>query len=101
MITAAVEAAAGIIPATCLTQALAAQFLLARAGHRSAFRIGVMTIEGKLKAHAWLEQTGGIVIGRVADIDQFKPLPLSSLTSKYNTQFIENYGSRQSSKVLG
>jgi hypothetical protein len=73
----AIETAALLIPAaTCLTQALAAQILLGRAGQGSALRIGVLTAGGRFKAHAWLEQSGHIVIGQVRGIDEFKPLPL-------------------------
>jgi hypothetical protein len=77
MLTGAVEAAARPIPAaTCLTQALAAQFLLAQNGHASTLRIGVLTAGGQFKAHAWLEHAGRIVIGDVAGIGEFKSLPL-------------------------
>ena len=73
----AVETAARPIPAaTCLTQALAAQILLSRAGHRSTLRIGVLTTGGRFKAHAWLEHNGRIVIGDVPGINEFQTLPL-------------------------
>jgi hypothetical protein len=50
--------------ATCLTQALSLQVLLARAGFESVLRIGVQkTGEGTFKAHAWLEKDGRILIG--------------------------------------
>ena len=77
MLARAVETAARPIPAaTCLTQALAAQILLARNGHASTLRIGVLTANGRFKAHAWLEHAGRIVIGDVAGIGEFKPLPI-------------------------
>lgn len=60
-----VRNAARLVPrASCLTQALAAQLLLARSGHRSQIRIGVAKDpDGRLLAHAWLISDGRIVIG--------------------------------------
>jgi hypothetical protein len=50
--------------ASCLTQALAAQMLLARYGHRSRLRIGVgRDTAGQFAAHAWVEVNGQLVIG--------------------------------------
>jgi hypothetical protein len=73
---AAVQLAARFVPAaTCLTQAIAAQILLARAGHTPALRIGVLTKSGHFKAHAWVECQGRIVIGEVAGLSDFKMLP--------------------------
>jgi hypothetical protein len=61
----AVSNSARIIPrASCLTQALAAQFLLARAGYQSQMRVGVaMDREGQFIAHAWLIGEGSILMG--------------------------------------
>ena len=48
----------------CLTQALAAQFLLARQGRSTQLRIGVAKDEaGQLRAHAWLESDGVAIFG--------------------------------------
>jgi hypothetical protein len=60
-----VRNAARLVPgATCLTQALAAQFLLARAGHRSQIRIGVAKDpDGRFLAHAWLMSDGRVLLG--------------------------------------
>ena len=50
--------------ATCLAQALTAQFLLQQAGHQACLHIGVTEAdEGRLKAHAWVESQGRILIG--------------------------------------
>jgi hypothetical protein len=50
--------------ASCLTQALAAQVLLARHGYPSYLRIGVSRDgAGRLAAHAWIECEGRMVIG--------------------------------------
>jgi hypothetical protein len=54
--------------ATCLTQALAAQVLLARAGHKATVHIGVAKdVSGKFEAHAWVEAYGRVVIGGAPD----------------------------------
>ena len=75
----AVAAMARYVPrATCLTQALAAQVLLARQGEASELQIGVAHDESLgVRAHAWLEHGGRIVIGG-ASAEDF--VPLSSLT---------------------
>jgi hypothetical protein len=50
--------------ASCLTQALAAQILLARHGYASELRVGVgREANGEFGAHAWVEVDGMIVIG--------------------------------------
>jgi transglutaminase superfamily protein len=60
-----VTTAARYVPgATCLTQALAAQWLFAWFGHPTQLRIGVAKANGKLlRAHAWLESDGRVVVG--------------------------------------
>jgi len=60
-----VESAARYVPrATCLTQALAGEVLLRRAGHPAEVRIGVAKDPaGTLEAHAWVESGGRVVIG--------------------------------------
>jgi hypothetical protein len=62
----AVETAARHMPLanTCLTQALAAQVLLARRGYPALLRIGVVKGDkDNLQAHAWVESEGEVVIG--------------------------------------
>jgi hypothetical protein len=61
----AVRSAARLVPgASCLTQALAAQFLLSRWGRPSHIRIGVAKDpSGKLLAHAWLISDSKVVVG--------------------------------------
>ena len=69
----AVDVASRRVPrASCLTQALALQSLLARAGYPSELRIGVAKDGAALEAHAWLESGGRIVIG--GDVDRFATL---------------------------
>lgn len=60
-----VAAAARFVPgASCLTQALAGQYLLARQGSASKIRIGIEKDTGaELKAHAWLISGDHIVLG--------------------------------------
>lgn len=72
----AVTAASRIVPrATCLTQALAGQVLLARRGYQSRLRIGVARGGGSdFRAHAWLEYQDEVVIGG-GNLDEFTPLP--------------------------
>ncbi len=51
------------IKATCLKQALVLSWLLERYGLNALLRIGVSRRAGKLKAHAWLELDGQIILG--------------------------------------
>jgi hypothetical protein len=65
--------------ATCLTQAVAAQLVLARHGYQSQLRIGVArTSNDGLRAHAWLESDGLIVVGGRVD-DSLTPLYTSAV----------------------
>lgn len=61
----AVTLAGRYVPhATCLTQALALQILLNREGAAALLRLGVVKDEqGRVMAHAWLEQDGQVLIG--------------------------------------
>jgi hypothetical protein len=71
----AVRAVSRYVPgATCLTQALAAQTLLARSGHSSHIEIGVKKDEQRrFLAHAWVVSGDQIVIGGAA-ADGYVPL---------------------------
>lgn len=60
----------------CLTTALVAQTLLARQQYPTQLRIGVARSEtGSLEAHAWLESEGQIIIGNLANLERYTPLP--------------------------
>jgi hypothetical protein len=60
--------------ATCLTQALALQWLLMRSGHASRVCLGARKDpEGKFEAHAWVECEGRVVIGG-AEAHEYAPL---------------------------
>ena len=68
---------ARLVPgASCLTQALAAQYLLARSGHRATIRIGGRRDEaGMVRAHAWLICEGAVVLGgREEHLSRYVPL---------------------------
>lgn len=68
--------AARYVPrATCLTQALALQAMLGRAGTPSELRIGVARgKETEVDAHAWLECEGRVVIGD-GQLERYVPMP--------------------------
>jgi hypothetical protein len=51
-----IRVASRVVPgATCLTQALALHYLLARFGYPSIVQVGVRTRDGNFSAHAWVE----------------------------------------------
>jgi hypothetical protein len=59
---------------TCLVQAITTQFLLQQAGHQACLHIGVTETEkGRLKAHAWVESKGKVLIGGI-DLNQYTHL---------------------------
>lgn len=60
----AIDKAAAFFPggASCLPRALAAQWLLAKAGHEARLCVGVINDE-KFQAHAWVVSSGKIVVG--------------------------------------
>jgi hypothetical protein len=72
----AVTVASRYVPgaSTCLTQALAAQVLLARRGEVACLRIGVARREGRFQAHAWLESQGKVIFGG-SELGRYAPLP--------------------------
>jgi hypothetical protein len=78
----AVTHAARIVPgASCLTQALAADVLLRRAGERPELCFGVALGAGDFEAHAWLELDGRVLVGE-AGLDRFTPLATSIVASE-------------------
>lgn len=61
--------------ASCLTQALVAERMLADAGIAVELRVGVARdVEGAFEAHAWLEHEGRIVLGEVEGMERFMTL---------------------------
>jgi len=78
-ITGAVGAVSRFVPrATCLTQALAAHWLLSREGYAPSLRLGVRRDESDFQAHAWVECDGSVVIGGTDARIRYRPLPLSN-----------------------
>ena len=73
----AVGRAAKFVPAaSCLTQALSVQLILAVRGYSSEIRVGVARGDaGDMRAHAWVVCDNEIVIGgSSADIARYTPL---------------------------
>lgn len=72
-----IERLARIVPgASCLTQALALQWLLARAGHASTVTIGVRQDDaGAFRAHAWVTCNQRVVLGAsTTRLSDFTPI---------------------------
>jgi hypothetical protein len=72
----AVRSTARFVPAaSCLTQAIAAQVLLAHHGEKTCLRIGVAKDEkGQFKAHAWIESQDRVVIGGTLSTEIYTPI---------------------------
>jgi hypothetical protein len=75
-VTWAIAVASRYVPgATCLSQALAGQILLAQQGEPALLRIGVAKNDaGKLEAHAWVESRGRVVIGDSRELFRYTRL---------------------------
>ena len=58
--------------ATCLVQALAAEWLIRRTGASAVVRFGVAREEQRIGAHAWVESGGRVVLG-AEGADHFTP----------------------------
>jgi hypothetical protein len=72
----AVRAASRRVPdASCLTQALSVQLLLARHGYSSELKIGVLrdSVTG-FAAHAWVLVDGQVLVGG-RGVDRYRELP--------------------------
>jgi hypothetical protein len=64
VVDALVKASRCVPFSTCLTRSVVAQALLRRHGHAPRLYIGVRKdTDGTLKAHAWLENQGTVVLG--------------------------------------
>ena len=73
----AVKHSSRLVPfASCLTQALALQFMLARRGHSSAIRVGVKNDDtSSFRAHAWVIWEDVVLIGGTQeDISSYTPM---------------------------
>lgn len=73
----AVDVSTNFIPgAKCLARALTCQVLMNQQGESPELRIGVAKDEaGKLKAHAWIEHQGKVVMGYLSNLSSYTPLP--------------------------
>jgi hypothetical protein len=72
----AVQAAARRVPgASCLTQALALQRLMAQAGRPAELRIGVAkdTAHG-FQSHAWVDFEGNVIVGNNGELDRYSTI---------------------------
>lgn len=77
MVAWGVSACSNFVPgATCLTQALSGQYLIARCKFRSVVRIGIeRDNHEKMKAHAWLLSGGFVVLGgKASDMSLYADL---------------------------
>ena len=73
----AVKHTSRLVPfATCLTQALALQYLLARSGYSGTIRVGVRSDQGEaIEAHAWVLWDETVLIGgSKEELDSFTPM---------------------------
>ena len=76
-----VQRVSRVVPgATCLTQALALKWMLARRGIACRLRIGVRHDPGgAFAAHAWLETPSGeVVLGGTQSPEHYQPLPFET-----------------------
>jgi hypothetical protein len=74
----AIEMSSYYMPcSTCLSKAMAGHVLLAKYGYGSNFRIGVARDNGRLLAHAWLENQGRILVGDI--VKNYVPLPMEEI----------------------
>jgi hypothetical protein len=66
----ALEAARRVFPlrTTCLVEALAAEALFRRHGHEPVLCIGAKLTNGKLEAHAWIEEADQVLVGGPAEV---------------------------------
>jgi hypothetical protein len=62
---------------TCLARAIAGQAFLARYGHQTDLRIGVLKnpSDTRVKAHAWLESRGLVLLGGTVEPYTAFPVP--------------------------
>ena len=71
----AIRSAGRIVPgATCLTQALALQYLLNRAGHASRLSLGVAKGADGFEAHAWVEHEGEPLLDEPEELARYSRL---------------------------
>ena len=59
---------------TCLVEALAADAMLRRHGHRATLKVGVRRGVSLFEAHAWVESDGSVVMGAHRGLDEYSVL---------------------------
>ncbi|HEY5959576.1 MAG TPA: lasso peptide biosynthesis B2 protein [Polyangiaceae bacterium] len=60
---------------TCLSRAVAVAYMLSRRGHACHLRIGVLpSVDGQLDAHAWVEHSGNVIVGRLPNLELYVEL---------------------------
>lgn len=76
----AVEVAARHVPgATCLVQSVVGAEMLRQAGHQAEIHVGVNgRPDQALRAHAWVESEGRILLGGEGSASQYVPLSSSA-----------------------
>jgi len=74
----AVEATGHVMPflRNCLVQAVAAEAMMIRAGHRCDLRIGAAKKGDEFLAHAWIERDGKILLGQF-EAELYHPMAAS------------------------
>jgi transglutaminase superfamily protein len=61
-----------VVPhATCLTQAVALQRLLARHGYSAVMQVGACNLDGRFVAHAWVEHEGRLLLSTRDDVARY------------------------------
>ena len=60
--------------ASCLTQALALERILAAAGEKSQVHIGVAKDARGFASHAWVEHAGSVILGNDGELDRYSPI---------------------------
>ncbi|MBE9041279.1 lasso peptide biosynthesis B2 protein [Oscillatoriales cyanobacterium LEGE 11467] len=62
--------------AKCLARALTTGTIMRRHGYSPQLKIGVAKGDrGQFEAHAWIEDRGRVVVGRLNDLSRFTPMP--------------------------
>jgi len=74
-----------LVPVPCLARSVALARVLARRGAAARIQIGVRTIDGRLEAHAWVEQDGRVINDDEAAVRQYAPFdrPLGDLRQRW------------------
>lgn len=69
-----------LYPSQCLARSLTLHYLLIRHGQVSSLKLGVQTITGHFRAHAWVECNGKELNEKIPANDLFQPVNWSNST---------------------